>query len=146
MGKPDIHFSISHSANQVVCALSDQPVGVDIEAIRPGRNVQAMAQLVFHPRELAHMENLAVAKLERYFIQMWSIKEAWVKRAGTGLDLESMRSLFAKHCDEKAEAATLMCMDGTLQQVVAVVSGQAQTLRMTDGWGTPAMWHVSAGN
>lgn len=39
-GKPyltdrtDVHFNISHSRNYAVCAVSDRPVGIDIEFIR----------------------------------------------------------------------------------------------------------------
>ncbi len=32
---PYIHFNISHTGNYVVCAISDEPVGIDIELIKP---------------------------------------------------------------------------------------------------------------
>ena len=32
---PHLHFSLSHSGEWAVCALSDTPVGVDVERIRP---------------------------------------------------------------------------------------------------------------
>ena len=32
---PDVHFNLSHTAGAVLVALSDRPVGVDIERIRP---------------------------------------------------------------------------------------------------------------
>ncbi len=40
-GKPvlaapsEIHFNISHSENWVVCAVNDNPVGIDVETIKP---------------------------------------------------------------------------------------------------------------
>lgn len=142
MAWPDVHLSISHSANRVVCALSDQVVGADVETIKPGRDVRALAQLTCHPKELARMDGLAAAELDRYFAQMWTIKEAWVKRAGGG-DLKSMRALFAKHSHDKGEAVTLMCTDGTAQQVVAVVSGQVHALRVAGEVSGGMMWHLS---
>jgi 4'-phosphopantetheinyl transferase len=145
IARPDVHLSISHSANRVVCALSDQAVGVDVETIKPGRDVRALAQLTCHPQELAFMDGLAAAELDRYFVQMWTIKEAWVKRTGGGLDLKGMRALFAKRSGDKAEAVTLMCMDGAAQQVVAVVSGQVHALRVEGEASVPVMWHLSAG-
>ena len=32
---PDVHFNLSHTAGAVLVGLSDRPVGVDIEHIRP---------------------------------------------------------------------------------------------------------------
>ena len=34
LARPDIHFSISHSKNAILVAISDAPIGVDIEAFR----------------------------------------------------------------------------------------------------------------
>lgn len=146
VSRPDVHLSISHSANRVVCALSDQAVGVDVETIKPGRDVRALAQLACHPQELVRMDGLATAELDRYFAQMWTIKEAWVKRTGEGIDLDRMRTLFAKRGEDRAEAVTLMCMDGMAQQVVAVVSGQVRALRVAGEASEPVMWHLSAGD
>ena len=34
LARPDIHFSISHTKNAILVAISDAPIGVDIEALR----------------------------------------------------------------------------------------------------------------
>ena len=34
LARPDIHFSISHTKNAILVAISDAPIGVDIEAFR----------------------------------------------------------------------------------------------------------------
>ena len=72
------HFSLSHSGGLALCALSDGPVGVDIEAVRPRR-----AGL---PRRLLSQEELS-----RFdgswedFYRIWTLKESWCKREDTPL-------------------------------------------------------------
>ena len=68
---PDIHFNLSHTAGAVLVALSDRPVGVDIEHIRP---VSQRA-----------MRRLADVGTERAFFQSWVRREALAKRSGTGV-------------------------------------------------------------
>ena len=68
---PDIHFNLSHTAGAVLVALSDRPVGVDIEHIRP---VSQRA-----------MRRLADVGTERAFFQSWVRREARAKRSGAGV-------------------------------------------------------------
>ena len=68
---PDIHFNLSHTAGAVLVALSDRPVGVDIEHIRP------VSQRT--------MRRLADVGTERAFFQSWVRREARTKRSGTGV-------------------------------------------------------------
>lgn len=68
---PDIHFNLSHTTGAVLVGLSDQPVGVDIERIRP---VSQRA-----------MRRLADVGTERAFFQSWVRREARTKRSGTGV-------------------------------------------------------------
>ena len=65
---PDIHFNISHTNGAVLVGLSDQPIGVDIEKIRP------VGQRFMH--------RLTGAATEREFFQNWVRREARVKRCG----------------------------------------------------------------
>ena len=68
---PDVHFNLSHTAGAVLVALSDRPVGADIEHIRP---VSQRA-----------MRRLADVGTERAFFQSWVRREALAKRSGTGV-------------------------------------------------------------
>ena len=64
---PQVHFNLSHSHGAAVCALSQGPVGVDVELRRQP------------PRRLsAGMEPEA-------FWRLWTGREATVKREGKGL-------------------------------------------------------------
>lgn len=68
---PTVHFNLSHTAGAAAVALSDTPVGVDIERIRP---VGART-----------MERLAGAKTEEAFFRSWVRREARAKRTGGGI-------------------------------------------------------------
>ena len=68
---PEVHFNLSHTAGAVLVALSDRPVGADIEHIRP---VSQRA-----------MRRLADVTTERAFFQSWVRREALAKRSGTGV-------------------------------------------------------------
>ena len=68
---PEVHFNISHTAGAVLVAVSDEPVGVDIEKIRP---VSQRA-----------MRRLADADSEAEFFRSWVRREARAKRSGAGI-------------------------------------------------------------
>jgi len=68
---PEVHFNLSHTTGAVLVALSGEPVGVDIEHIRP---VSERA-----------MRRLADVTTERAFFQSWVRREARVKRTGSGI-------------------------------------------------------------
>ena len=80
-GHPDIHFNMSHCREAVICVVSDQPVGVDIESIH--RYSESLARYVMSDKEMEqilHAENPALV-----FTQLWTRKEAAVKRSGYGI-------------------------------------------------------------
>lgn len=68
---PEVHFSISHTGGAVLVGVSDQPVGVDIEKLRP------VSQRT--------MRRLAGAYTEEEFFQSWVRREARTKRSGNGV-------------------------------------------------------------
>lgn len=78
---PHIHFSISHSAGAVAVVVSDGPVGVDIERVRP-RDPFA-GRRMFHPIEIERVEQSADP--DREFFRCWTLKESYVKALGVGL-------------------------------------------------------------
>ncbi len=81
-GKPFLkegpHFNLSHTKGLVVCAISQQPVGVDVE-LRDRRVRPGLLQRYFTPEEQAY------ATTPQRFLELWTRKEAFLKRSGEGL-------------------------------------------------------------
>jgi 4'-phosphopantetheinyl transferase len=86
-GKPQVaglEFNLSHSGDMVVYAVSDRPVGIDIERIR-SMDLAGIIQRFFAPSEFAAWQKLPPAEQELAFFQTWTVKEAYLKAIGTGL-------------------------------------------------------------
>ena len=77
----DIHFNISHCKTAIACAISDTPVGVDIE--RTGRFKESLARHVLNEAEYNDVVTSADPDLR--FTEYWTMKEALVKLTGQGL-------------------------------------------------------------
>ncbi|RJE47541.1 MULTISPECIES: 4'-phosphopantetheinyl transferase superfamily protein [unclassified Dehalobacter] len=88
-GKPYVkdleafHFSIAHSGEWVVCATSDQKVGVDLEQIRPVD--LEIARQHFTEQENRFLTSLSQDRKVEYFFKLWTLKESYLKAKGTGL-------------------------------------------------------------
>lgn len=78
---PGVQFNLSHSGAYGVCAISNAPVGVDIEMIRPLR--QDVAKRFFTKVE---QEYLSARPTEDFF-RLWTRKESFTKAIGKGLTL-----------------------------------------------------------
>lgn len=78
---PHLHFNISHSKNLMLCAVSQKPVGVDIEDIRPRRD--SLPEYALSPAEFAEYQKLG-GDWPAFYI-LWTRKEAWCKYTGQGL-------------------------------------------------------------
>ena len=86
-GFPDTHFSLSHSATHILCALSGSPVGCDIES---PREITELALRYFcSPDELKLFEPL----------ELWVLKESYVKLLG--LTIATIRNLLLSLEDSK---------------------------------------------
>ncbi|MDR1589595.1 MAG: 4'-phosphopantetheinyl transferase superfamily protein [Oscillospiraceae bacterium] len=83
-GFPDFHFNISHTGRFVACAFSDAPVGIDIETIRPSDMRIAERFFADKEREYILEQPSGPARLEAFY-RVWTMKEAYIKREGSGL-------------------------------------------------------------
>ncbi|NLB62180.1 MAG: 4'-phosphopantetheinyl transferase superfamily protein, partial [Clostridiales bacterium] len=86
LGKPCIidesfYFSLAHSGNIAMCAVSDCDVGLDVETKKEVK--LALSKKVFSDFELQNF-NLAENKAD-FLIKTWTAKEAYLKLTGQGL-------------------------------------------------------------
>ena len=88
-GKPffknrtDIKFSISHSGEYAVCAVSDREIGVDAEECGDTKNALKIAEHYFTEREYEYVKNSGDTKIA--FFRLWTRKESLLKAIGTGI-------------------------------------------------------------
>lgn len=88
VGKP-LHFNLSHSHEQALFAFSFVgEVGVDLEYMRTGVQVEETARVSFSPREQALLLALPSKERRQAFFTCWTRKEAYIKGRGTGFSLE----------------------------------------------------------
>lgn len=74
-------FSISHCRHAVAVAVSDGPVGIDVESVRPLR-----PELVAKTMNTAEQTLIATfSHPDRTFTRLWTCKEAFLKLRGTGI-------------------------------------------------------------
>lgn len=83
-GKPyikglPVHFSISHSGDMAVCVVSDNEIGIDIEKIR---DINPRICERFATKE----ETEYIRNFKNGLFEIWTLKEAYFKCIGTGLN------------------------------------------------------------
>ena len=97
-GKPFIeggpYFSISHCKEGIAVAFDDQPIGIDIEAIRHAN--EDLIERVMREEEIRLIANSQQPIADRTFTRLWTQKEAIVKAQGVGImsfeQLQGIRS------------------------------------------------------
>ncbi len=85
LGADKIHFNISHSGNWVVCAISDNPVGIDVETIKP--TDFEIAKRFFSEDEYTALKSQHDDEKQTYFYKLWTLKESYIKAVGKGLSI-----------------------------------------------------------
>jgi 4'-phosphopantetheinyl transferase len=81
-----LEFSFSDSGDLALVAVSEQgPVGVDVEACRPHRDLLTLAESFFAPEERAALWKAAESDRAPMFYRIWARKEAFIKAIGEGL-------------------------------------------------------------
>ena len=92
-GKPwcdGVFFSLSHAGDLALCAVSDGPVGCDIEWVRDAPF--DIAPRVFRPGERAYLRAARDdGEAQRRFFTLWTLKESYMKMTGEGLGLSPAR-------------------------------------------------------
>ncbi|MFL2075907.1 4'-phosphopantetheinyl transferase family protein [Marinilactibacillus psychrotolerans] len=76
-----VYFNISHSGEYVMCAISSKELGIDIE-----KHIEITENIFrfFHEKERDYLNK--VGKINRFFFDLWTQKESYIKYLGTGLN------------------------------------------------------------
>lgn len=93
-GAEPLHFNVSHSFDLAVFAIGwGCDLGVDVEQVRPLKDLDALAAHYFCPEENDDLLSLAPEARVPAFFRCWTRKEAYVKALGDGLGvaLDSFR-------------------------------------------------------
>ena len=81
-----LQFNLAHSNDWAVYAFGwDQPLGIDLEHIRPMPDVDDLAERFFSATESALIHSLTDDQKWETFFTIWTCKEAFLKASGSGL-------------------------------------------------------------
>ena len=88
-GKPyfvnnKLKFNISHSGRYAILAISDDDIGIDIQAIKADKH--RIAEKNFSKKECEYINQAGDDKQKQQrFCEIWTLKEAYLKNIGLGL-------------------------------------------------------------
>ena len=83
-----VHFNVSHTDGLVVCLVStEQQVGVDTELLSRAPTLLKLAPRVFALKEQRDLAALPADQQAQRAVQLWTLKESYIKARGMGLAL-----------------------------------------------------------
>jgi 4'-phosphopantetheinyl transferase len=85
----DLSFNLSHTRGLVACGVVGRPseIGVDVESVDRGTEPLDLAARYFSKTEIASIQACPDAERAVRFIEIWTLKEAYIKAIGVGLSL-----------------------------------------------------------
>jgi 4'-phosphopantetheinyl transferase len=90
-----ITFSLSHTKGLVACAVTrDARVGVDVERARGMSDLLDVARRCFAPAEARSLEAMSPDDRQSRFVELWTLKESYLKATGRGLSVPLDRVAF----------------------------------------------------
>lgn len=109
-GKPElageqrsVYFNLSHSGDYVVLAVSDGPIGIDIE--HKSKNYLSLTKRCFCLEEYEDILSFETEEeRQRRFLEYWTMKEAYIKCVGEGMRIP-LNSFLIRREDEDISIA-----------------------------------------
>lgn len=90
-GKPalkecPLSFNVSHTPGMSLIAFGEVPfLGVDVERLKARKALRQLARAVLHENEFRAWDQLSEADQPLAFLRSWTLKEAFLKATGLGL-------------------------------------------------------------
>lgn len=78
----DVHFNISHSGDWLICGISSQQIGVDLE-LKKTMDYRNIMEIFFSVQEQSYVLN--TSNIQDAFFEIWTLKESYLKSLGVGL-------------------------------------------------------------
>ncbi len=134
--EPDcgLRFNLSNCAGLVVCLTArGAEVGVDVEAGARGQEIIGLAPRVFSRREREQLEVLPGSERADRALSLWTLKEAYIKARGMGLNLplgkfsflfegaEGIRLEIDPELEDEAERWRFFLLDHAGHRIAGVV-------------------------
>ncbi|MCX6356946.1 MAG: 4'-phosphopantetheinyl transferase superfamily protein [Candidatus Aureabacteria bacterium] len=82
--RPDFYFNLSHSGEWAVCTVDKEPIGIDVEQIRPIEAID-LGKRFFSKGEYDDLLKRSESTRLRYFYDLWTLKESYIKAWGKGI-------------------------------------------------------------
>ena len=85
---PSLVFNLSHTHGLVACAIArDTRLGIDVERVSRVSRTREIASRYFSPGEIVMLDAYSPAEYGLRFVELWTLKEAYIKAVGRGLSL-----------------------------------------------------------
>lgn len=141
--QPTLGVSLSHSNETLVAAVGARALGVDVEPAGQSRDWLGLSRAMLSEAEHAPVLAAAAENRASVFLLAWTLKEAWAKRSGRGLQREEARRCTAERAGSAvAEAWTWRQADGLAVALAAWPGAQTRTLGLDD---VPCGWRYREG-
>ncbi|NDI34039.1 4'-phosphopantetheinyl transferase superfamily protein [Chengkuizengella sediminis] len=85
LNKPQFHYNVSHSGDWVVCATDGSIIGIDVEKMAPID--YTIANRFFSKQEVVDLSKKEEPEKLKYFFDLWTLKESYIKTDGRGLSI-----------------------------------------------------------
>ncbi len=138
-----LHLSLAHSGSEVASAVSDRPLGLDLEFAPRQRDLIALAEALYPPEFSRALAQLDEVERRRRFYRRWTLDEAHGKALGIGIQAKTLGHQHWRPAKERpAQAWTLDLPEGWMALAVA---GPVDEGPQFEGWAqerlaTPLAW------
>ena len=131
---PTLFFNLAHSKDYAIIALSNRPIGVDIEYINAHDDALNNLSSIFNEAEIAYISTSE--QKHRAFYTLWTRKEALVKALGKGID-DDFNKIPSTHGLHRVAASLLGSTESWSVQDITIASNYWSAIAFKNQEGSP---------
>jgi 4'-phosphopantetheinyl transferase len=95
-----LHFNLTHTTNLIICIVTRVgEVGIDAEALARKVDIDEITKHFFAPAERRSLARLTGDARKKRFLEIWVLKEAYLKSRGRGLTISPEKVPIKFHRD-----------------------------------------------